>query len=100
MYRVCQYLLLSPRTIVAKWRRVILTLSDKLVQVLLLSAQDAMLSRLILRGKAGKEERLRFGKLAFGARKAASTPDEDYMQACSVSLPCSEKRPLRVLHAC
>ena len=36
------------------------------MQVLLLSAQDAMLSRLILRGKAGKEERLRFGKLAFG----------------------------------
>lgn len=74
--------------------------TDKLVQVLLLSAQDAMLSRLILRGKAGKEERLRFGKLAFGARKAASTPDEDYMQACSASLPCSEKRPLRVLHEC
>ena len=56
------------------------TLSD--AQVLLLSAQDAMLSRLILRGKAGKEERLRFGKLAFGARKAATTPDEDYMQVC------------------
>ena len=52
-------------------------------QVLLLSAQDAMLSRLILRGKAGKEERLRFGKLAFGARKAASTPDEDFQQARS-----------------
>ncbi len=51
-------------------------------QVLLLSAQDAMLSRLILRGKAGKEERLRFGKLAFGARKAATTPDEDYLQVC------------------
>lgn len=51
------------------------------MQVLLLSAQDAMLSRLILRGKAGKEERLRFGKLAFGARKAASTPDEDFQQA-------------------
>lgn len=50
--------------------------------MLLLSAQDAMLSRLILRGKAGKEERLRFGKLAFGARKAATTPDEDYMQVC------------------
>ena len=49
-------------------------------QVLLVSAQDAMLSRLILRGKAGKEERLRFGKLAFGARKAATTPDEDYTQ--------------------
>lgn len=41
-----------------------------------------MLSRLILRGKAGKEERLRFGKLAFGARKAATTPDEDYLQVC------------------
>ena len=53
------------------------------MQVLLLSAQDAMLSRLILRGKAGKEERLRFGKLAFGARKAASTPDEDFQQARS-----------------
>ena len=51
------------------------------MQVLLLSAQDAMLSRLILRGKAGEEERLRFGKLAFGARKAASTPDEDFQQA-------------------
>lgn len=65
--------------------------NGKLVQVLLLSAQDAMLSRLILRGKAGKEERLRFGKLAFGARKAASTPDEEYMQAGSASFPCSEK---------
>lgn len=53
------------------------------MQVLLLSAQDAMLSRLILRGKAGSEERRRFGKLAFGARKAATTPDEDYMQACN-----------------
>ena len=41
-----------------------------------------MLSRLILRGKAGKEERLRFGKLAFGSRRAASIPDEDYMQVC------------------
>ena len=41
-----------------------------MAQVLLLSAQDGMLSRLILRGKAGPEERLRFGKLAFGARKA------------------------------
>ena len=57
------------------------------MQVLLLSAQDAMLSRLILHGKAGKEERLRFGKLAFGARKAASTPDEDFQQARSCLLP-------------
>ena len=40
--------------------------------MLLLSAQDGMLSRLILRGQAGPEERLRFGKLAFGARKARS----------------------------
>ena len=56
------------------------------MQVLLLSAQDAMLSRLILRGKAGKEEHLRFGKLAFGARKAASTPDEDFQQARSCLL--------------
>ena len=57
------------------------------MQVLLLSAQDAMLSRLILRGKAGKEERLRFGKLAFGARKAASTPDEDFQQVRARLLP-------------
>ena len=50
-----------------------------------------MLSRLILRGKAGKEERLRFGKLAFGARKAATTPDEDYMQVCSHSRKSDHK---------
>ena len=49
-------------------------------QVLLLSAQDAMLSRLMLKGKASKEERLRFGKLAFGSRRAVSTSDEEYMQ--------------------
>ncbi|CAL8468472.1 g8012 [Coccomyxa elongata] len=52
-------------------------------QVLLLSAQDAMLSRLILRNKAGTEERLRFGKLAFGSRRAQSTPDEEYIAAAN-----------------
>ncbi len=49
--------------------------------MLLLSAQDAMLSRLILRNTAGTEERLRFGKLAFGNRRAQSTPDEEYIAA-------------------
>lgn len=51
--------------------------------MLLLSAQDAMLSRLMLKGKASKEERLRFGKLAFGSRRAVSTPDEEYTQVQS-----------------
>ena len=50
------------------------------MQVLLVSAQDAMLSRLILLGKAGREERLRFGNLAFGSRHASSVPDEEYMK--------------------
>jgi hypothetical protein len=56
------------------------------VQVLLLSAQDALLSRLILRKRAGKEERLRFGSLAFGARRAASTPPEEYVAAAKEML--------------
>jgi hypothetical protein len=57
-------------------------------QVLLLSAQDAMLSRLVLRGKAGPEERARFGKLAFGARKA-----------CTPSLHCTHHFPGLAHHA-
>ena len=55
-------------------------------QVLLLSAQDAMLSRLVLRGAAGPEERARFGKLAFGARRAAATPDAEYRAAAAEML--------------
>ena len=47
-------------------------------QVLLLSAQDAMLARIVLSGRAGREERLRFGKLAFGARRAHATPEAEY----------------------
>lgn len=69
------------------------------MQVLLLSAQDAMLSRLILRKKAGSEERLRFGKLAFGSRKAQSTPDEEYVAAAKEMLADSglEELEQRVL---
>ena len=56
-----------------------------------MSAQDAMLSRLILKGKASKEERLRFGKLAFGSRRAVSTPDDEYTQVCSRSPHCQSR---------
>ena len=52
-------------------------------QVLLLSAQDAMLARIVLSGRAGREERLRFGKLAFGARRAHSTPEAEYQARTS-----------------
>lgn len=45
-----------------------------------------MLSRLILRNKAGSEERLRFGKLAFGSRRAQSTPKEEYVAAAKEML--------------
>ena len=45
-----------------------------------------MLSRLILRNKAGSEERLRFGKLAFGSRRAQSTPEEEYVAAAKEML--------------
>ena len=38
------------------------------MQVLLLSAQQALLSRLVLQGKADKDAALRFGRLAFGSR--------------------------------
>ncbi|KAK9845844.1 hypothetical protein WJX81_004061 [Elliptochloris bilobata] len=52
-------------------------------QVLLLSAQDAMLARIVLSGRAGKEERMRFGKLAFGARRAHSTLEAEYQEAAA-----------------
>lgn len=45
-----------------------------------------MLSRLILRNKADSEERLRFGKLAFGSRRAQSTPKEEYVAAAKEML--------------
>lgn len=36
--------------------------------MLLLSAQQALLSRLVLQGKADKDINMRFGRLAFGSR--------------------------------
>ena len=54
-------------------------------QVLLLSAQDAMLARIVLSGRAGREERLRFGKLAFGARRAHATPEAEYQARTCIS---------------
>ena len=38
------------------------------MQVLLISAQQALLSRLVLQGKPDKDVALRFGRLAFGSR--------------------------------
>lgn len=47
-----------------------------LVQVLLVSAQQALLSRLVLQGKADKSDAMRFGRLAFGSRAVKFPPQE------------------------
>ena len=46
------------------------------VQVLLVSAQQALLSRLVLQGKADKSDAMRFGRLAFGSRAVKFPPQE------------------------
>ena len=38
------------------------------LQVLLVSAQDALLARLVLSGKADQEQKWRFARVAFGSR--------------------------------
>ena len=46
------------------------------MQVLLVSAQQALLSRLVLQGKADQDIAMRFGRLAFGSRAKKFTPQE------------------------
>lgn len=49
-------------------------------QVLLVSARDALLARLVLAGRAGPEEERRFLRLAFGARAAMRRPAQGLVQ--------------------
>ena len=51
------------------------------VQVLLVSAQHALLSRLVLQGKADKHVASRFGRLAFGSRANKFPPHEHRVAA-------------------
>ena len=53
-----------------------MTLCVSHVQVLLVSAQQALLSRLVLQGKADKDVVMRFGRLAFGSRAKKFTSQE------------------------
>ena len=46
------------------------------LQVLLVSAQHALLSRLVMQGKADRDINLRFGRLAFGSRARKFSPRE------------------------
>lgn len=53
-----------------------------------------MLARAVLSGRAGREERLRFGKLAFGARRAHSTPEAEYQAGLRRTRPrCLSAEP-------
>ncbi|KAL3150332.1 hypothetical protein ABBQ32_000177 [Trebouxia sp. C0010 RCD-2024] len=54
-------------------------------QVLLVSAQHALLSRLVLQGNSDKDLALRFGRLAFGSR-ARSFPPHEYKAAAQEML--------------
>ena len=56
-----------------------------LLQVLLVSAQDALLSRLILSGKASDEERQRFARKAFG-RALRNRSEADYRAEAALML--------------
>ena len=55
------------------------------LQVLLVSAQHALLSRLVLQGNGDKDIALRFGRLAFGSR-ARSFPPHEYRAAAEEML--------------
>ncbi len=73
------------------------------LQVLLLSAQQALLSRLVLQGKADKGISLRFGRLAFGSR-ARKFSAREHKQAAEEMLTDSglaelEERVLAFLYA-
>ena len=73
------------------------------LQVLLVSAQHALLSRLVLRGKADSEISLRFGRLALGSRASKDSPRE-HRQAAEEMLAESgvaelENRVLAFLYA-
>ena len=46
-----------------------------------MSAQQALLSRLVLQGKGDKETRLRFGKLAFGSRAHVFSAEQHHQAA-------------------
>ncbi|DBA78877.1 hypothetical protein WJX77_008617 [Trebouxia sp. C0004] len=72
-------------------------------QVLLLSAQQALLSRLVLQGKADRDINMRFGRLAFGSR-ARKFSEREHKQAAEEMLTDSglaelEERVLAFLYA-
>ena len=74
-----------------------------MLQVLLLSAQQALLSRLVLQGKADKDTHMRFGRLAFGSR-ARKFSEREHKQAAEEMLTDSglaelEGRVLGFLYA-
>ncbi|DBA79311.1 TPA: hypothetical protein ACH3X2_007790 [Trebouxia sp. C0005] len=71
--------------------------------VVLLSAQQALLSRLVLQGKADKDINMRFGRLAFGSR-ARKFSEREHKQAAEDMLTDSglaelEERVLAFLYA-
>ena len=73
------------------------------MQVLLVSAQHALLSRLVLQGKADRDISLRFGRLAFGS-KARKFSSREHKQAAEEMLTDSgvaelEERVLAFLYA-
>lgn len=72
-------------------------------QVVLLSAQQALLSRLVLQGKADRDINMRFGRLAFGSR-AHKFSEREHKQAAEEMLTDSglaelEERVLAFLYA-
>ncbi len=73
------------------------------LQVVLLSAQQALLSRLVLQGKADRDINMRFGRLAFGSR-ARKFSEHEHKQAAEEMLTDSglaelEERVLAFLYA-
>ncbi len=73
------------------------------LQVVLLSAQQALLSRLVLQGKADRDINMRFGRLAFGSR-ARKLSEREHKQAAEEMLTDSglaelEERVLAFLYA-
>jgi len=79
------------------------TRSVSALQVVLLSAQQALLSRLVLQGKADRDINMRFGRLAFGSR-ARKFSEREHKQAAEEMLTDSglaelEERVLAFLYA-
>ena len=58
------------------------------MQVLLVSAQQALLSRLVLQGKLDKDVAMRFGRLAFGSKAGKFTSQEHRAAAEEMLTEC------------